>query len=121
MEEFLRLVATGAVRVRALVDLERPADRAGEVCAAVRGERPPLAAVFTYDRPVEERVVRRNGASPGGGPARRDEAGVPLVAAGGFVRATHLPTIRADPRARVTLVVNRRGTTAGEVAREAGG
>ncbi len=48
MEEFLRLLATGQVRVEPLVDLELPAERAGEAYARVNGDTPPLAAVLTY-------------------------------------------------------------------------
>jgi polar amino acid transport system substrate-binding protein len=49
MGEFLRLLSTGQVRVDPLVELEVPAERAGEAYAAVAGDSPPLAAVLTYE------------------------------------------------------------------------
>src|SRR3954469_5397166 len=40
MEEFLRLIGTGAVDIGPLVELELPVDRAGEAYAAIAGETP---------------------------------------------------------------------------------
>ncbi|HEX7291026.1 MAG TPA: bi-domain-containing oxidoreductase [Conexibacter sp.] len=124
MEEFLRLLATGQVRVAPLVDLELPADRAGEAYAALSGSPPPLAAVLTYDTaalrepPAGEvvRVSRSRGAK-----AATDAVGVALVGAGSFVRGMHLPNLKGDPRARIVAVASRRGTTASDVVRAVGG
>ncbi|MBA2581430.1 MAG: zinc-binding alcohol dehydrogenase, partial [Thermoleophilaceae bacterium] len=48
MEEFLRLLGSGQLRVDRLVEVELPAERAREAYAAVSSESPPLAAVLTY-------------------------------------------------------------------------
>src|SRR5207245_888713 len=56
MEEFLRLVADGAVRLDKLVDLELPVERAAEAYAALAGDSPPLAAVLTYPEQPRESV-----------------------------------------------------------------
>jgi predicted dehydrogenase/threonine dehydrogenase-like Zn-dependent dehydrogenase len=118
MQEFLRLVARGDVRVEPLVDLELPADRAAEAYAALTGDAPPLAAVLTYDqegaraRPEKPPAAAvRDGAPPQG------DVTVAVVGAGSFLRGTHLPNLKGDPRVAIKWVVSRRGTDAAELAR----
>lgn len=124
MEEFLRLLGTGQVRVDPLVDLELEVDRAAEAYAALTTAAPPLAAVLSYPgaraRAVASgdlvRVSGRRSLRRSGGKVR-----VALVGAGGFVRAMHVPTLRGDARVRVVAAVSRRGTTATDVVRSFGG
>jgi predicted dehydrogenase/threonine dehydrogenase-like Zn-dependent dehydrogenase len=125
MEEFLRLLAAGRVSVEPLVGLELPVERAGEAYAALRTEPPPLAAVLLYpgsgerDATAPESVQvsspRRRGRS---GDARKVRVGV--VGPGSFVRAVHLPNLRADGAAPIVAVAARRGTVATDVARASG-
>lgn len=117
MEEFLRLLSAGAVRVEPLVDLELPAERAAEAYAQVNGDAPPLAAVLTYDaertREARREIVRvsgRRGAAQG-------DVTVGLVGPGSFVRSVHLPNLRADSGVRIKTVVTRRSTTATDIVR----
>jgi hypothetical protein len=117
MEEFLRLLSVGAVRVDPLVDLELPADRAAEAYARVNGDDPPLAAVLTYDaqqtRDGHREIVRvsgRRGAATG-------DVTVGLVGPGSFVRSVHLPNLRADSGVRIKTVVARRSTSATDLVR----
>jgi predicted dehydrogenase/threonine dehydrogenase-like Zn-dependent dehydrogenase len=120
MEAFLHLLASGDVKVAPLVDLEVPAERAGEAYAAVNGPEPPLAAVLTYpgrDEPRRE-VVRTSGAR---GRAVSGAVRVAIVGAGSFVRGVHIPNLKRDASASVDLVVTRSGTTATGVARQVGG
>jgi predicted dehydrogenase/threonine dehydrogenase-like Zn-dependent dehydrogenase len=121
MEAFLRLVATGAVRVEPLVELELSADRAAEAYDALNGERPPLAAVLTY--PDGPRDLADRGESVDLGAARPGpgQLGVAVIGPGSFVRAVHVPTLKGDPAARIVSVVSRRGTNASDVARSVGG
>jgi predicted dehydrogenase/threonine dehydrogenase-like Zn-dependent dehydrogenase len=127
MEEVLRLIAAGRLAVEPLVELERPVERAEEAYAAVNGPNPPLAATLTYDYEaaasrvaVGAEIVRvrpsRESPSGSGGAVR-----VALVGAGGFITGVHLPNIKADPDARIQVVANRSGTSAGDAARLAGG
>jgi predicted dehydrogenase/threonine dehydrogenase-like Zn-dependent dehydrogenase len=126
MAEFLRLLAAGLVVVEPLIGLELPVARANEAYAALRRQPPPLAAVLFYpdseahavDAPESVRVARavrrtRSGASR--------VVGVGVIGPGAFVRATHLPNLRADGAAPIVAVAARRGTTATDVARAAGG
>lgn len=126
MEEFLRLLASGHVSVEPLIGLELPVERAGEAYSALRGEPPPLAAVLLYpdagerDATATEAVripsTRRRGRSGGSRLVR-----VGVIGPGSFVRATHLPNLRADGAAPIVAVAARRGTVATDVARAAGG
>ena len=117
MEEFLRLLCTGAVRVEPLIELELPADQAAEAYRRVNSDAPPLAAVLTYDplqarneRPEIVRVSGRRGSAEG-------EVTVGLVGPGSFVRSVHLPNLRADAGVRIKTVVTRRSTTATDIVR----
>jgi predicted dehydrogenase/threonine dehydrogenase-like Zn-dependent dehydrogenase len=120
MEAFLHLLASGAVKVAPLVDVEVPAERAGEAYAAVNGPEPPLAAVLTYPGRGEPRreVVRISGSRER---AASGAVRIALVGAGSFVRGMHLPNLKRDPNAKVELVVARRGDAATGVARQVGG
>ena len=117
MQEFLRLVARGDVRVEPLVEVELPADRAPEAYAALTSDAPPLAAVLTYDqerattRPEKPRLA----ATPDS--ARPGDVSLAVVGAGSFLRAMHLPSLKSNPRVAIRWVVSRRGTDAAELAR----
>jgi predicted dehydrogenase/threonine dehydrogenase-like Zn-dependent dehydrogenase len=126
MEEFLRLLASKQVLVEPLIGLEVAVDDALEAYAALRSEPPPLAAVLRYPTPPERARIQaetvqvaptRRAARTGGSEPVR----VGLVGPGSFVRATHLPNLRADGAAPVVAVAARRGTTATDVARAVGG
>lgn len=117
MEEFLRLLAGGAVRVGPLVDLELPAEQAAEAYARVNSDAPPLGAVLTYDhaqataaRPEVVRISARR-------PTADGDVTVGLIGPGSFVRSVHLPNLRADDRVRIKTVVARRGTSATDIVR----
>jgi predicted dehydrogenase len=117
MEEFLRLLSTGAVQVAPLVEFEGPADRASDAYQRVNGDAPPLAAILTYDaeqtrngRPEVVRVSGRSGTAQG-------DVTVGLIGPGSFVRSVHLPNLRADPGVRIKTVVARRSTTATDIVR----
>jgi predicted dehydrogenase/threonine dehydrogenase-like Zn-dependent dehydrogenase len=124
MQAFLRLLATGQLRVDPLVDVELPVDRAAEAYGALNGGTPPLAAVLTYEaarqrtEPAAEvvHIAGRRAGKPAAG-----EVGVALVGAGAFVRGMHLPNLKADARVRIVAVASRRGTTARDGGRALGG
>lgn len=126
MEEFLRLLAAGQVDVEPLITLELPVDQAAEAYGALRRQPPPLAALLRYpDAPARAEGVAATVRVP---PLRRRRTPgqsrtvrVGLVGPGSFVRATHLPNLRADGAAPLVAVAARRGTAATDVARAAGG
>jgi predicted dehydrogenase/threonine dehydrogenase-like Zn-dependent dehydrogenase len=127
MGEVLRLLATGQLRIEPLIDLELPVERAPEAYAALTGPEPPLAVVLTYDQP-EGRVAEAGRGEivrtsrPAAAPVVGDRVvRVALVGAGGFVTGVHVPNLKADARAHVTVVANRRGSSASDAARLLGG
>jgi predicted dehydrogenase len=119
MEAFLELLSRGDVRVESLAELRLPVERAEEAYAQISGERPPLAALLTYEGrpPVRPEIVRATGA---GGQAK-GALTVALVGAGAFVQGVHLPNLSSATGVTVKTVVTRRGSTAGDVARRLGG
>ena len=92
MEEYMRLVADGLVKLDELVELEVPVDRATEAYERLSGDAPPAAAVLTYpERARETARVARSSA-----PAEHldGEVRVALVGAGSFVRGMHVPNLQ---------------------------
>lgn len=126
MEEFLRLLASRQVTVEPLIGLEVPVERALEAYDALRSPSPPLAAVLLYPDSRERTAgspesVRVAPTRRRGHPDDSRLVRVGLVGPGSFVRATHLPNLRADGAAPVVAVAARRGTVATDVARAVGG
>jgi predicted dehydrogenase/threonine dehydrogenase-like Zn-dependent dehydrogenase len=119
MEEYLRLVADGLVKVEPLVGLELPVERAAEAYEALAGDAPPPAAVLAYpERPeTPVRVARSSETSQ----PHNGEVRVALIGAGSFVRGTHVPNLQRESGVRVTTVISRGGSTAASLARSLGG
>jgi predicted dehydrogenase/threonine dehydrogenase-like Zn-dependent dehydrogenase len=117
MEEFLRLVASGVVRIDPLVDVEVAVEEASRAYAALSEAEPPLVAVLTYDHtgpaPEHEEPVPARAPKPD----REGLIVVAVVGAGSFVRSMHLRNLKEDQHATIKWVVGRRGTSAAELAR----
>jgi predicted dehydrogenase/threonine dehydrogenase-like Zn-dependent dehydrogenase len=122
MGEVLRLLGTRQLEVASLIEFELPVSRATEAYAALGGPEPPLAALLTYE-PVERSLpeVVRTSRLPIPPPNLGKTVRVGIIGAGSFVTAVHIPNLKADPDVRVVIVANRRGTSASDTARLAGG
>ncbi|HEY7149570.1 MAG TPA: bi-domain-containing oxidoreductase [Gaiellaceae bacterium] len=118
MDEYLRLVADGLVKLDPLVELELPVGRATEAYEALAGDEPPPAAVLTYAERQEPPRPARSSASV---EPRNGEVRVALIEAGSFVRGTHVPNLQREDGVRVTAVVSRGGSSATALARSLNG
>jgi predicted dehydrogenase/threonine dehydrogenase-like Zn-dependent dehydrogenase len=120
MQECLRLMGDGYLRIAPLVAETFPVERATEAYARLQtGSDKPLALLISYpsdDRPVSRRVEHIWSV-----PARTGPIRLAVVGAGGFARGTLLPII-SDMRDAFSLthVVNRQGHSAMNVARQFG-
>jgi predicted dehydrogenase/threonine dehydrogenase-like Zn-dependent dehydrogenase len=119
LEEALRLIAAGGLRVLPLVDATFPVDRAPEAYAAIGSEARPIGVLLEYGAvetavagPASEnrRSIVRRAASPvpSSSPAVR-RAGV--VGYGQYFRSVLLPLLKAHPGFHLASVCSRNGLT----------
>jgi predicted dehydrogenase/threonine dehydrogenase-like Zn-dependent dehydrogenase len=109
MQEYLRLLADGAVRLDTLPQERYTVDDAQRAFA----EKPLLALLEYPDREqADTRSVRLRSVPPRDGVVR-----VALVGAGGFAQGSHLPNLlKLRDRFQLRAVVSRTGSTAKAVA-----
>lgn len=120
MQAYLRLLATGGVKVDALTEAVFAVDQAPAAYAALRERSPrPLTVLLRY--PAEPLPARRAVPNPGAPRGRPGRVRFAVVGAGSFARAVHLPALRdmAD-RVEIRAVANAAGHTAHAAAREFG-
>lgn len=123
MDEFLRLMAAGQVRVAPLVAAVHPIDEAPQAYSALSSgaQQQPVVLLHYPDRGEEQRAPRR--VPTRSAPARHDGVvRLALIGAGGFARTAHLPNLAAlEKLGRLHAVVSRTGSVAADVARQYGG
>ena len=119
LEEYLRLLASGRVRLDALPRVAYDVEQAPEAYAELRrdGER-PLLVVLSYpqheEAPARTIALRRVEARP-------DRIRVGVIGAGAFATDVHLPNLRSlGDRYVVRAVASRTGTAAKAAAARAG-
>lgn len=121
MEEFLRLVATGAVRVDGLVSHRYPLAEAPQAYQSIMDRSVRTLAVLLEYPSAGQNVA------PAGTPARRvdttatsrvdaDTIGVALVGAGNIARWAHLPAIRKASGAQLVAIVSGNGAKGKAIA-----
>ncbi len=132
MQEFLRLLQTGAVKVEGLITHRFAVDEAAKAYEAVQGGGDGLAVgvLLEYPERGEEkgaRIVLRKDTAAGERAAKTGHAdapthgaeaariGVSLVGAGNFATATLLPALERDGRAELRGVLTASGLSAADV------
>jgi predicted dehydrogenase/threonine dehydrogenase-like Zn-dependent dehydrogenase len=114
MEEYLRLLATGALDLSTLPQEQYAIDDAETAYAALGGERKPLLVLLSYPEraDADRRRVETRTVAPKSG-----RIGVALVGAGAFAQGSHVPNLqKLDDRFQIRAVVSRTGATAKAVA-----
>jgi len=111
----------GRVVIEPLIDAVHPVAEAPAAYAALQdAEASPLLVLLSYDRPVEERLVRTV-AMPSVASVREGAIRIAVVGAGGFAKSTHLPNLAAlSDRYHVRAIVTRSGSNAADVASQYG-
>ncbi|WP_310448984.1 bi-domain-containing oxidoreductase [Sulfuritalea sp.] len=121
MQECLRLMDDGRLRIAPLVEAVHPVERAGDAYQALQtGDARPLALLLSYSG-SDERQPLRSVPNPGARSGRADALRLAVLGAGGFARGTLIPIVAAMPEAfSLAGVVTRQGHNAMNVARQFG-
>ena len=114
LEEVLRQVAAGSLRVKPLVDATHPVESAGEAYASLASENRPIGILLDYHldaaaaapRAVSYRPIRRAASPPPTG-----TFGVGVVGYGGYFRSMLLPLLKAHPGFSLASACARSGLT----------
>jgi predicted dehydrogenase/threonine dehydrogenase-like Zn-dependent dehydrogenase len=114
LEEVLRQVAAGSLRVKPLVDATHPVENAGEAYASLASENRPIGILLDYHldatatapRGVSYRPIRRAVAPP-----KEGAFGVGVVGYGGYFRSMLLPLLKAHPGFSLASACARSGLT----------
>lgn len=118
LEESLRLMASGALRVRPLVDATYPVERAPEAYASLAVEPRPLGVVLTYgaeaQAPARVHVSTRTAAPAKGA------IGIGVVGFGSYFRSALLPLLKAQPGVALVSACSRNGLTVRAAAEKDG-
>ena len=114
LEEVLRQVAAGSLRVKPLVDATHPVESAGEAYASLASENRPIGILLDYHldaaapapRSLSYRPIRRAVSPPKAG-----TFGVGVVGYGGYFRSMLLPLLKAHPGFSLASACARSGLT----------
>ncbi len=122
MEEFLRLVASGQVKVAPLVSKEYVIHEAAQAYADLTEKpRQTLAAVLKYsDQPHASTAAPSVHLPSRAQDTKTGALRVAAIGAGSFARANHLPNLQRFPDCQLVAVANATATTARQVASQFG-
>lgn len=109
LEESLRLMASGALRVRPLVDATYPIVRVPEAYASLGVEPRPLGIVLTYE--VSAEAPRRIYVATRASAPATGSLGVGVIGFGGYFRSALLPLLKAHTGVDLVSVCARNGLT----------
>jgi predicted dehydrogenase/threonine dehydrogenase-like Zn-dependent dehydrogenase len=119
LQEFVRLLHTGAVDLRPLIGETYTVDRAQEAFDAVRtGTLPGVAAVIAYD--TGTKPDRRKTLEVKVRPKRKDKVGISVIGCGNHVLGKHLPNLRKHPDVEVRGLASATGKNASMIAESVG-
>ncbi len=114
LEEVLRLIASGALRVRPLIDATHPVEKAADAYASLASESRPIGVLLDYhlDEAAPSSPVRTY--QPIRTTALRTQTetfGVGVIGYGGYFRSMLLPLLKAHSGFRLASACSRIGLT----------
>ena len=119
MEEFLRLVANGAVKTDFLTSHRFSVERARDAYDVILGKtnEPVCGVLIEYPKaPAGTPPVRKLLTAGAAGKPKSGDIGVGFIGAGNFATATLLPPLKAIPKVNLTGVVTSTGISAKNTA-----
>ncbi|HEX6308369.1 MAG TPA: bi-domain-containing oxidoreductase [Longimicrobiales bacterium] len=119
MQEYLRLIGTGGIRLEPLVARVEPVDKAAAAYAALGAAAAPIV-LLSYGEEQDGTDVVQRSVTIHGRPARDGAIRTAVVGAGGFARGVHLPNLKALAAFDVRTIVSRNGVTARNAADQFG-
>lgn len=123
LEEVGRLIESGALAVRPLVNATYPVERASEAYASLASENPPIGVLLSYpSRPEAGAAPSRSYAPRRASPSARPSGalGVGVVGFGEYFRSVLLPLLARHPGFRLASVSSRNGLTVRSAVEKSG-
>ena len=125
MQEYLRLIASGAINLDPIISAEYPIDKVTRAYESLKLEDDkPLMVILNYSEGLEaSSIIERRVENPSNKAIKHDDGliRVALVGAGSFATAMHLPNMaRLSSRYLLHAVCNRSGNKAVSVAESFG-
>jgi polar amino acid transport system substrate-binding protein len=119
LQEFIRLLHTGAVDLQPLIGETYSVDRAQEAFDAIRaGSLSGVAAVIAYD--TETEPDRRKTLEVKVRPKKKGKAGISIIGCGNHVLGKHLPNLRKHPDVELRGLASATGKNASMIAESVG-
>ncbi len=117
LEEFIRLVSSGAVTVEPLIAAVYPVERTQEAFDAIRGGTlPGVAALVSYDGDPDRSTTIEVGRRPKG----NGKVGISLIGFGNHVLSKHLPNLRSRRDVELRGIASATARNASVVAKSVG-
>lgn len=126
LEEYLRLLHSGAIKLDKLISSVFPISQAGEAFEALsKGDTRPLMVLLDYGLPETEKLAayaaHKREILVNSAPISRRYVNLALIGAGNFATAVHLPNIRElSDMYRLYAVVDQAGNRAKDIAQQYG-
>ncbi len=119
MEEYLRLISEGKVRIEPLIAAAYPIDHAAEAYESLKAEgAKPLMILLSYPQKEDAHLVRRV-PNPTASSAGTNRVRIAIIGAGGFAKGMHLPNLQALSNLyHIQAIMSRTGHNAVATARQ---